>query len=122
MNQFSILSSQVNLMDQLSDTVFAGNPLALECGTGSITLTTPTSAFRDRPGPSQLCNAKFPGNAAFPQPSPNTLYFVFLGGRCTGDWGRVALTARDVAGGGGRGVVGGGGRVLQRHAQTASVA
>jgi hypothetical protein len=79
MNQFFDFVLSSILMDQLSEYSVAGQSIGHGKRTGSITLTTPApSASVTDQAIQQLLQREIPGNAAFPQPSPNTLYFVFL--------------------------------------------
>jgi hypothetical protein len=79
MNRFfdSVLTS--SLMDQLSEYSVAGQSIGHGTRTGSITLATPApSASVSDQAIQQFLRREISSNAAFPQPSPNTLYFVFL--------------------------------------------
>ena len=79
MNQFFDFVLTSNLMDQLSEYSVAGQSIGHGMRTGSITLTTPEpSASVTDQAIQQLLQREISSNAAFPQPSPNTLYFVFL--------------------------------------------
>jgi hypothetical protein len=78
MNQFFDFVLTSSLMDQLSEYSVAGQSIGHGKRTGSITLTTPApSASVTDQAIQQLLQQEISGNAAFPQPSPNTLYFVF---------------------------------------------
>ena len=78
MNQFFDFVVTSSLMDQLSEYSVAGQSIGHGKRTGSITLTTPTPpvSVTDQ-AIQQLLQQEISGNAEFPQPSPNTLYFVF---------------------------------------------
>jgi len=79
MNQFFDFVLTSNLMDQLSEYSVAGQSIGHGMRTGSIALTTPEpSASVTDQAIQQLLQREISSNAAFPQPSPNTLYFVFL--------------------------------------------
>jgi len=78
MNQFFDFVLTSSLMDQLSEYSVAGQSIGHGKRTGSITLTTPApSASVTDQDIQQLLQQEISNNAAFPQPSPNTLYFVF---------------------------------------------
>lgn len=78
MNQFFDFVLTSALMDQLSEYSVAGKPIGHGQRTGSITLTTPEpSASVTDQAIQQLLQQQISSNA-FPQPSANTLYFVFL--------------------------------------------
>jgi hypothetical protein len=78
MNQFFDFVLTSSLMDQLSEYSVAGQSIGHGKRTGSITLTTPApSASVTDQAIQQLLQQEISGNAAFPLPSPNTLYFVF---------------------------------------------
>jgi len=77
-NQFFDFVLTSSLMDQLSEYSAGGQTIGHGKRTGSITLASPA------PGVSvsdqaiqQLLQQEISSNSAFPQPSPNTLYFVF---------------------------------------------
>ncbi len=79
MNQFFDFVVTSSLMDQLSEYSVAGQSIGHGKRTGSITLTTPAAPVSVTDGDiQQLLQQEISGNAAFPQPSANTLYFVFL--------------------------------------------
>src|SRR6202047_23164 len=79
MNQFFDFVLTSSLMDQLSEYSVAGQSIGHGKRTGGITLTTPApSASVTDQAIQQLLQQEISGNAAFPQPSSNTLYFVFL--------------------------------------------
>jgi hypothetical protein len=79
MNQFFDFVLTSSLMDQLSEYSVAGQSIGHGKRTGSITLTTPapTASVTDQ-AIQQLLQREISSNSAFPQPSPNTLYFVFV--------------------------------------------
>lgn len=78
MNEFFDFVLTSSLMDQLSEYNVAGKSIGHGKRTGSITLATPApSASETDQAIQQLLQREISGNAAFPQPSPNTLYFVF---------------------------------------------
>jgi hypothetical protein len=78
MNLFFDFVLTSSLIDQLSEYSVAGQSIGHGKRTGSITLTTPApSASVTDHAIQQLLQREIPSNAAFPQPSPNTLYFVF---------------------------------------------
>jgi hypothetical protein len=79
MNQFFDFVLTSSLMDQLSEYSVAGHSIGHGTRTGSIALTTPEppASVTDQ-AIQQLLQDEISSNAAFPQPSPNTLYFVFL--------------------------------------------
>jgi hypothetical protein len=79
MNQFFDFVLTSALMDQLSEYTVAEQSIGHGKRTGSITLTTPEpSASVTDQAIQQLLQQEISSNAAFPQPSANTLYFVFL--------------------------------------------
>ena len=79
MNQFFDFVLTSGLMDQLSEYNVAGQSIGHGKRTGSITLTKPEpSASVTDQAIQQLLHQEISGNSEFPQPSPNTLYFVFL--------------------------------------------
>ena len=66
-------------MDQLSEYGVAGQSIGHGKRTGTITLITPApSASVTDQAIQQLLQREISSNAAFPQPSPNTLYFIFV--------------------------------------------
>ena len=79
MNQFFDFVLTSALMDQLSEYSVAGQSIGHGKRTGSVTLTTPppSTSVTDQ-AIQQLLQQEISGNAEFPQPSANTLYFVFL--------------------------------------------
>jgi hypothetical protein len=79
MNDFFNFVLASGLMDQLSEYSVAGQSIGHGRRTGSVTLTTPapSTSVTDQ-AIQQLLQQEISSNAAFPQPSPNTLYFVFL--------------------------------------------
>ena len=79
MNQFFDFVLTSDLMDQLSEYNVAGQSIGHGKRTGSITFTRPEpSASVTNQDIQQLLQQEISSNAALPQPSPNTLYFVFL--------------------------------------------
>src|SRR6202790_1470331 len=79
MNQFFDFVLTSSLMDQLSEYSVPGQSIGHGKRTGSITLTTPAlSASVTDQAIQQFLQREISSNAAFPQPSPSTLYFVFL--------------------------------------------
>jgi len=79
MNQFFDFILTSSLMDELSEYSVAGQSIEHGKRTASITLTTPApSASVTDQDIQQLLQREISSNAAFPQPSANTLYFVFL--------------------------------------------
>jgi hypothetical protein len=79
MNQFFDFVLTSSLMDQLSEYSVAGQSIGHGKRTGTITLTTPVpSASVTDQAIQQFLQREISSNAAFPQPSPNTLYFVFV--------------------------------------------
>jgi len=79
MNQFFDFVVTSSLMDQLSEYSVPGQSIGHGKRTGTITLTTPApvASVTDQ-AIQQLLQQEISSNAAFPQPSPNTLYFVFV--------------------------------------------
>src|ERR1700688_1930046 len=78
LNQFFDFVLTSGLMDQLSEYSVAGQSIGHGKRTGTITLTTPApSASVTDQVIQQLLQREISSNAAFPQPSTNTLYFVF---------------------------------------------
>lgn len=79
MNQFFDFVLTSSLIDQLKEYSVAGQTIAHGKRTGSVTLNTPAPAasVTDQ-AIQQLLQQEISKNKAFPQPSPNTLYFVFL--------------------------------------------
>lgn len=79
MNQFFDFVLTSGLIDQLNEYSVAGQTIAHGKRTGSVTLNTPAPAasVTDQ-AIQQLLQQEISKNKAFPQPSPNTLYFVFL--------------------------------------------
>src|ERR1700676_3581078 len=79
MNQFFDFVLTSSLMDQLSEYNVPGQSIGHGMRTGSVTLTTPapSTSVTDQ-AIQQLLRREISSNPAFPQPSPNTLYFVFL--------------------------------------------
>jgi hypothetical protein len=79
MNQFFDFVLTSGLIDQLNEYSVAGQTIAYGKRTGSVTLNTPAPAasVTDQ-AIQQLLQQEISKNKAFPQPSPNTLYFVFL--------------------------------------------
>ena len=79
MNQFLDFVLTSALLDQLSEYSVAGQSIGHGKRTGTITLTTPEpSAPVTDQTIQQLLQQQISSNTAFPQPSANTLYFVFL--------------------------------------------
>jgi hypothetical protein len=79
MNQFFDFVLTSSLMDQLSEYSVAGQSIGHGIRTGTITITTPApSASVTDQAIQQFLQQEISSNAAFPQPSPNTLYFVFV--------------------------------------------
>jgi hypothetical protein len=79
MNQFFDFILTSSLMDQLGEYSVAGQSIGHGKRTGSITLVTPEpSASVTDQAIQQLLQREISSNAAFPQPSANTLYFVFV--------------------------------------------
>jgi hypothetical protein len=78
MNQFFDFVLTSSLMDQLSEYNVAGQSIGHGKRTGSITLATPAppASVTDQ-AIQQLLQKEISSNAAFPQPSANTLYFLF---------------------------------------------
>jgi hypothetical protein len=77
-NQFFDFILTSGLMDQLSEYSVAGQSIGHGKRTGTSTLTTPApSASVTDQVIQQLLQREISSNAAFPQPSSNTLYFVF---------------------------------------------
>jgi hypothetical protein len=79
MNRFFDFVLTSALMDQLSEYNVPAQSIAHGKRTGSITLTArePSASVTDQ-AIQQLLQQEISSNAAFPQPTPNTLYFVFL--------------------------------------------
>jgi len=78
MNQFFDFVLTSSLIDQLGEYSVAGQSIGHGKRTGSITLTVPApSASVTDQAIQQLLQREISGNAAFPQPSSNTLYFIF---------------------------------------------
>ena len=79
MNRFfdSILAS--SLMDQLAEYSVAGQSIAHGKRVGTVTLSSPapSTSVTDQ-AIQQFLQREISNNSAFPQPSANTLYFVFL--------------------------------------------
>jgi len=77
-NQFFDFVVTSSLMDQLSEYSVTGQSIGHGKRTGTITLATPAppASVTDQ-AIQQFLQREISGNAAFPQPSPNTLYFVF---------------------------------------------
>jgi hypothetical protein len=79
MNQFFDFVLTSSLMDQLSEYSVPEQSIGHGMRTGSVTLTTPEpSASVTDQVIQQLLQREISSNVAFPQPSANTLYFVFL--------------------------------------------
>jgi hypothetical protein len=79
MNQFFDFILTSSLMDQLAEYNVAGQSIGRGRRTGSITLPSPEpSASVTDQTIQQLLQREIASNAVFPQPSPNTLYFIFL--------------------------------------------
>jgi hypothetical protein len=79
MNQFFDFVLTSSLMDQLSEYSVAGHSIGHGKRTGTMTRTTPEpSASVTDQAIQQLLQREISSNGAFPRPSPNTLYFVFL--------------------------------------------
>jgi hypothetical protein len=79
MNQFFDFVLTSSLMDQLSEYSVPGQSIGHGVRAGSVTLTAPApSASVTDQVIQQLLQREISSNAAFPQPSLNTLYFVFL--------------------------------------------
>jgi hypothetical protein len=79
MNQFFDFVLTSSLIDQLTEYNVAGQSIGHGIRTGSITLTAPApSASVTDQAIQQLLQREISSNAAFPQPSSNTLFFVFL--------------------------------------------
>jgi hypothetical protein len=79
MNQFFDFVLTSSLMDQLSEYSVPGQSIGHGKRSGTITLTTPEPSVSVTDQTiQQLLQREISSNAAFPQPSPNTLYFVFL--------------------------------------------
>jgi hypothetical protein len=78
MNQFFDFVLTSSLMDQLSEYSVEGQSIGHGKRTGSITLTSEPSASVTDQAIQQLLQQEISSNTGFPQPSPNTLYFVFL--------------------------------------------
>src|SRR4029077_18390886 len=78
MNQFFDFVLTSSLMDQLSEYNVAGQSIGHGKRTGTITLTAPAppASVTDQ-AIQQLLQQEISSNSAFPQPSPNTLYFLF---------------------------------------------
>src|SRR5579864_8062993 len=78
MNQFFDFVLTSSLMDQLSEYSVPGQSIGHGVRTGSVTLTAsaPSASVTDQVI-QQLLQREISSNAAFPQPSLNTLYFVF---------------------------------------------
>jgi hypothetical protein len=79
MNQFFDFVLTSGLMDQLGEYNVAGQSIGHGKRTGGITLTKPepSTSVTDQ-AIQQLLQQEISSNPAFPQPSPNTLYFAFL--------------------------------------------
>jgi hypothetical protein len=78
MNEFFDFVLTSSLMDQLSEYSVAGQTIGHGKRTGTITLTSPVpSASVSDAAIQQLLQQELSSIAAFPKPSPNTLYFVF---------------------------------------------
>jgi len=79
MNQFFDFVLKSTLMDQLAEYSVAGQSIGHGKRTGSITLTVPApSASVTDQAIQQMLQREISSNAAFPQPSSNTLYFLFM--------------------------------------------
>jgi hypothetical protein len=79
MNQFFDFILTSSLMDQLAEYNVAGQSIGHGRRTGSITLPSPEpSASVTDQTIQQLLQREIASHAVFPQPSPNTLYFIFL--------------------------------------------
>jgi hypothetical protein len=79
LNQFFDFVLTSNLMDQLSEYSVTGQSIGHGKRTGTITLSTPApSASVTDQAIQQLLQKEISSNSVFPQPSPNTLYFVFV--------------------------------------------
>ena len=78
-NQFFDFILTSSLMAQLAEYSVAGQSVGHGKRTGSVTLTTPApSASVTDQEIQDLLQREISSNSAFPQPSANTLYFVFL--------------------------------------------
>jgi hypothetical protein len=79
MNQFFDFVLTSSLIDQLSEYDVLGQSIGHGMRTGSVTLTTPapSTSVTDQ-AIQQLLQREISSNPAFPQASPNALYFVFL--------------------------------------------
>ena len=79
LNQFFDFVLTSALLDQLSEYSVTGQSIGHGKRTGTITLTTPAlSASVTDQAIQQFLQNEISSNSAFPQPSPNTLYFVFV--------------------------------------------
>jgi hypothetical protein len=79
MNEFFDFILTSSLMDQLSEYDVAGQSIGHGKRTGTITLITPApSASVTDQAIQQFLKREISSNAAFPQPTPNTLYFIFV--------------------------------------------
>src|SRR5260221_5633754 len=79
MNQFFDFILTSSLMGQLAEYSVAGQSIGHGKRTGSTTLTTPEPSISVTDlAIQQLLQREISSNGAFPQPSANTLYFVFL--------------------------------------------
>jgi hypothetical protein len=79
LNQFFDFVLTSSLMDQLSEYSVPGQSIGHGNRTGSVTLPTPEpSATLTDQAIQQFLQQEISSNAAFPQPSPNTLYFLFV--------------------------------------------
>jgi len=77
-NQFFDFVLTSALMDQLSEYSVAGAAIGPGSRTGAVILSTdPPSTLADA-DVQQLIQQEITGDAAVPQPAPNSLYFVFL--------------------------------------------
>ena len=78
LNQFFDFVVTSPLMDQLSEYSVPGSPIGRGSRTGAVILSTdPPSAIADA-DVQQLIQQEITSDAAVPQPTPNSLYFVFL--------------------------------------------
>jgi hypothetical protein len=80
LNQFFDFILTSPLMDQLAEYSIQGGPtIGYGKRTGTLTITTPTlqSSVSDE-DIQQMLQQAISSNSAFPQPSPNTLYFVYM--------------------------------------------